>query len=251
MLGIMGISGFFGRLNISQLSISLNFPEEIYAKKAFPLKVTVKNGKNLPSLAVGVEVEGKRKSIPVIEGKGKREAVLELTAPSRGRHRIKEIRIFSPFPFAFFVRSYTVKTDRDFLVFPQPIKCPHISEEAEKAGDSQLPTAKGLEGELVNIREYHPSDPLKLIHWKASAKKGKLLVKEFSRNASEAVLIDFDEINLPLEERLSCIAYLIQCAYSRKIPFGLKIKDRLFPPETGKAHKLRLLRELALFNPER
>ncbi len=251
MLGIMGISGFFGRLNISGISIETTFPEEIYAKEPFLLKITIKNCKKLPSFAIGLEIEKNKKSTAIIEGKSQKEIVITLIAPNRGKHQLKEIKVFSPFPFAFFTRSYTVEKKQTFLVFPKPIKCFYPLKEAEVVGEQFQSGSKGWEGELVNIREYQFEDPLKIIHWKVSAKRGELMVKEFSSPAAESFFVNFDDLQYDLEKKLSCLSYLINYAYSRGIPFGLKLKDKVFLPEITKSHKLKLLKELALFGYEK
>lgn len=50
----------------------------------------------------------------------------------------------------------------------------------------------GEKTNIHDIRSYQKGDPLKLIHWKLSAKKGELLVKDFSSNNHKKVCILID-----------------------------------------------------------
>ena len=55
-------------------------------------------------------------------------------------------------------------------------------------------------------------------------------------------------VHIPLEERLSRAAFTVNrlCSHHRMV--GLRLGDgRSIPPASGTAHRLRLLRELALY----
>ncbi|MCI8408225.1 MAG: DUF58 domain-containing protein [Lachnospiraceae bacterium] len=45
--------------------------------------------------------------------------------------------------------------------------------------------------EIINIREYHPGDHPKSIHWKLSSKKGQLLIKEFAMEEDDMDIVNF------------------------------------------------------------
>jgi hypothetical protein len=48
------------------------------------------------------------------------------------------------------------------------------------------------EGTPTGLREYRPGDPLRLIHWKASARKMEFVVKEMDGDAQDGVEVVFD-----------------------------------------------------------
>jgi uncharacterized protein (DUF58 family) len=95
-------------------------------------------------------------------------------------------------------------------------------------------------------------DPLKYIHWKATAKTGKLKTKELSSLAHRPVIIDFEKVSIAnIEERISSIAYAIVQFCKNNIPVGLKINGNLYLPDVSSAHKINLLRELALYGTDK
>jgi len=49
LLSFMGISGFFGKNNLSSVEVDIEFPQEIYARNEFPLKINLTNKKKTPS----------------------------------------------------------------------------------------------------------------------------------------------------------------------------------------------------------
>ncbi|MBE0599494.1 MAG: DUF58 domain-containing protein, partial [Desulfuromonadales bacterium] len=111
--------------------------------------------------------------------------------------------------------------------------------QGERSGDG-----RGYEGDVSRIGDYH-GEPLKLIHWKLSARLGELKVRELSGPTREPVLIDPSQLPGPgLEERLSCASYLVNRLQREGCPVGLRLGDSILPPEFGRAHRLRLLSAL-------
>jgi len=105
---------------------------------------------------------------------------------------------------------------------------------------------KGYEGELSRIADYRGGEPLKLIHWRLSARHGELKVKELSAVDRPPVTVDLEQLPGGLEERLRCATYLILSFLRENRPVGLRLGSRAIPPAVGRAHKLRLLAELAI-----
>jgi uncharacterized protein (DUF58 family) len=107
---------------------------------------------------------------------------------------------------------------------------------------------KGQEGDISRIGDYLGGEPLKLIHWKLSARHDRLKVKELSSTSQTPVTIDLDTIPASgVEQRLSYGVYLINDLLRRGRPVGLKIGAMEIQPEHSRQHKLLLLKVLALY----
>ncbi len=258
----MGISGFFGRLNIMRLRVEIATPGEIYAGTAIPVKVILENEKRfMPSFLIKVKIGDNDALFPVIDKKGKSASLATVAFPHRGRHRINDVYISSVFPFNFFIRCRHVGLCHDFIVFPAPQKCSIgslIGREKRYKGDRILDKS-GFEAEMLSIRKYQYGDPQKYIHWKASARTGELKTKELSSPAHRPLILELDKIAIAdLEEKLSCVTYIIMKSFHLNIPVGLKIGSSVFSPdarmpaEAGKAGtgKAAMLRKLALYGSE-
>ncbi len=248
MLSFMIISGIIGKKNLDRLEIKVRFPDEIFANVDFPIEYKVKNNKRLlPSFLLILNFEGKKILIPFIEA-GKEYAVTtHYRFTKRGMLEIKNLSICSVFPFDFFVRCVVYTESIPVTVYPYPKRCNILQESVEIKKGKSLEDGKrvGLYGELISVRDYAKGDSIKWIHWKASAKTGKLKTKEFSDLGGEPVVVNLDQIKGSLEERISCATYLILELYKRNIPFGLKYEKKLIKPEHSKKQKVRILRMLA------
>ncbi|WP_036737719.1 DUF58 domain-containing protein [Persephonella sp. IF05-L8] len=253
MLSFMGISGFFGRKNIDKLQIELKFPEEIYADVETPVKIVIKNQKRfLPSFLLKISINNQKSVVPYIDPSGEFDLHLTLKYNRRGWHTLEFIEVCSVFPFNFFTRCKETPVNQKFIIFPKPEKCNLLVLYTSKKSVGDYPSdIIGTQGELLSIKDYSPGDPLKLVHWKATAKTGQLKTKELTEETVRPVLIDFDNVNIPnVEKRISCITYSILQMYKEGIPFGLKIGSILFPPEFSTANKVKILTALAEYGTE-
>jgi uncharacterized protein (DUF58 family) len=170
----------------------------------------------------------------------------------RGRQRLETLRVTSRFPVNFFIRSRLLLLDCDIIVFPAPRPCPARYDAAGGRRDGASNSARrGEQGEVARIGDYTGSEPLKRVHWKLSARHEGLKVKELSASTDEPVILDPED--LPgggLEGRLRCASYLINRYHRGGRAVGLRLPGRVVPPATGELHKLRLLRELALYGQD-
>lgn len=254
----MAISGFFGKRNIEALSADIEFPEEIYARTSFPLKITLTNNRKLlPAFLVKVHAGGNKLLFPFVEAGKKETMYINLSFSRRGRHRYENIHFCSVFPFNFFTRCKKTDNAYEFIVFPYARKCEY-SDILEKGGvhRGEKPLdLTGYEGDIISFRNYITGDPLKYIHWKATARTGHLKTKELSSLSRQPLIIDFDKMPIKnTEEKISCITYIILKLFRHDIPAVLKIKGRVHTIGGGlhsaRAGKTGILKDLALYGTE-
>jgi uncharacterized protein (DUF58 family) len=250
-LSFLGVSGFFGKSNIARVAIELGVPAELYSNTEFLLKVRLTNQRRyLPSFLIRVRSGAVETVFPFVAAGASEERYLTRVAGQRGRHSIDSVIVSSAFPFNFFIRFRQLKTALEYIVFPTPKKCgldDFLERERRARGDAASDRA-GYEGDLLSLRNYAHGDPMKYIHWKASAKSRELKTKELSSLAQQPVVIDFEKTGIRnREERISCVTYLLLRLFRRNIPAGLRIGGRVFAPGTSAAHKIAMIRELALY----
>ena len=80
---------------------------------------------------------------------------------------------------------------REVLVYPK-IEKVDISDQylMEKKGENEI-DRKGFGTDLRSIKDFSQGDNPKFIHWKVSAKKNKLMLKEMQDEESESVNLQF------------------------------------------------------------
>jgi uncharacterized protein (DUF58 family) len=250
LLGFMAVSGILGRWNLAGLGVRLDLPDEIYDGVETMLTVRFENRKRwLPSFLLTFHLPVGRATAVQIDRRGAAGETLYATFHGRGIQSIGSARVESIFPINFFVRSFAIPVERKITVFPAPLFCRNTAEagRARAGGELQAPL-KGYEGDISRISDYSGGEPLKLIHWKLSARHDLLKVKELSTVTRPPVVLELDRLPGNLENRLRCASYLVGSCLRENRPVGLRLGPRtLLPPDTGRAHKLRLLTELALY----
>ncbi|MBF0459368.1 MAG: DUF58 domain-containing protein [Nitrospirae bacterium] len=250
MLGFMGVSGIFGKRNLSNIEVSVEAPPEVFAGVEFPMKITLANHRGfLPGFLLNVSAGGAQVLFPFIDTRAAQYKYVPFQFPARGAQHIGEVHVCSVFPFNFFIRCTPVSRSHEFVVFPAPKKCNlHGASDKNMRSGGERPSDKsGFDSDIVSIRNYIHGDPLKYISWKATARAGKLKTKELSSMSFDPVLIDFGKTGIAdTEERISCITHAILSLIKRNIPVGLKINDKVFPPGASHAARAAMLNALAL-----
>lgn len=112
-----------------------------------------------------------------------RELRLAMVPRRRGLMTMKNLRVELPDPFGLFQRLWSVVNEPgEVLVIPRRYQLPKLdlSGPSElKVGGETASTVRGEGGEFMGLREYRPGDSLRKIHWKAWARTGQPIVKEF------------------------------------------------------------------------
>ncbi|MBF0328488.1 MAG: DUF58 domain-containing protein [Nitrospirae bacterium] len=251
LLSLMGVSGVFGKRNISGIAVSLEFPEEIYANTTVPVKIKIANSRRfMPAFLIRIKAGNEDLLVPFIDRKSTDVRYMNFEFPMRGVQFIENIYISSVFPFNFFVRFRQVPKIYEIIVFPEPKDCQWQSplERSRKTRGEKGSDKSGYESDIISLREYSYGDPLKYLHWKASAKTGTLITKELSALLLQPVVIDFEKVPVKeIEKRVSCITHAILKYHKQNIPVGLKIDGETYNPEISSQHKRVMLKALALY----
>jgi uncharacterized protein (DUF58 family) len=250
----MAVSGIIGRANLAGVEVAVELPPEIYDGTETLLQVRLHNHRRLlPACLIQVQLAGQTLTFPVVEGKAEQGRSLPVTFRGRGRHPLEAVLISSIFPINFFLRRRWQALAGEVTVFPAPRRClPPVQTGGRQAGGELRRPARGYEGDLSRIGDYRGGEPLKMIHWKLSARHGTLKVKELSAVAQQPILLDLATMpGAHLEERLCSASYLVNRYLREQRPVGLRLGKRTIPADLSAVHKHRLLTELALHGKDR
>lgn len=125
---------------------------------------------------------GRTKGLELEPGEEK-QIYLAVKPLRRGSIKFNDIRAELPDPFGFFQRRRPILNDEEeVLITPQRYDLPNLDLE----GTSELmveldtfSTVRGEGGQFMGLREYREGDSLRSIDWKAWARTGHPIVKEF------------------------------------------------------------------------
>jgi uncharacterized protein (DUF58 family) len=253
LLGYMLGSGVAGRRNVRGAEVSLTFPDEVYAHVPCPVIVHVLNKNRFASLfLIDVSLGGQGVFFGSIPPGRTQSRTLFVTFPARGRHVLDddEVRLSSVYPFNFFVRWWATGCREDVMVFPYPLRCQgesvFVQAPSNDARDASVPIG---DTDVVGVRAYIDGDSMKRIHWKSSARTGKLKTRLYDGGgADNGHIIDMDHLLADDVERgLSMAAWTITESMKSGAAVGMRWKNQITPPAAGRVHKLELLRRLALY----
>ncbi|MBN1219597.1 MAG: DUF58 domain-containing protein [Anaerolineae bacterium] len=116
----------------------------------------------------------------------------QTTCDRRGLHAFPKLRLQSKGPFGFFSTRRLLDAPDEILIYPyyHPLKRLRLLETRELA---ERQTARvGLGTQVVSTREYRPGDSLRQIHWRSTARAGKLIVKEFAQEDQPSLTVVLD-----------------------------------------------------------
>ncbi|NLT22324.1 MAG: DUF58 domain-containing protein [Syntrophorhabdus sp.] len=250
----MSISGVFGKTNLSKLDLMIEFPQEVYAGSRVPVKITMRNRRRfLPAFLIGLSADRISALLPFTPRKGTSSVYTSVTFHERGLHTIEDPSVYSVFPFNFFTRFKRLRRAYTITVLPRLKACDLASlyRKEHRSRGERTSDKIGYDSDIVSIREYVRGDPIKYIHWKATARTGRLKTKEQSSLSYQPVIIEFDRVLVKdIEERISCVAYTIVQLLRNNVPVGLRIDGRLYPPDVTAVHRLNMLKELAVYDKD-
>jgi uncharacterized protein (DUF58 family) len=138
---------------------------------------------------------------------------------TRGLHELSEVSVESTGMFGLFRRRRKFTATDSVLVYPSWEEISQVGLLESSMGVSEGVSKSRSGVEVAGTRRYVAGDPYRNIHWRNSARSGRLAVKEFDSwsEHSVAILIDADELPaLTSEERHS--DYAVRMAASASGP---------------------------------
>ena len=122
-----------------------------------------------------------------------------MTFPHRGVYHQEAFLIVTRFPFGFLRKSRQLSLKTQALVYPSVEPNPECMEILTGVQGALENLTKGPGQDLYALRGYVPTDSARHVHWKASARSGSLMVREFTRENDCRILLVLDP-HLPEEE---------------------------------------------------
>src|SRR5216684_961051 len=118
-----------------------------------------------------------------------------LRPEKRGCFQVGPLEVMATDPLGIFQFHHQLSETAELLVYPRTVDLPWIFPPGGSPyGASSLHTAemRGEGSEFYGIREYQPGDPLRRVHWRSSARMGRLAVVEYEHDVSVDLTLVLD-----------------------------------------------------------
>src|SRR5258706_270453 len=204
VIAIILMSGILSSITLSGVAMRLQLPEHIFAGQPVRASIELENEKlTLPSFSLRVEAVAAKNSppaalletpvyFPYLPKRGRVNQSVPMTFPARGVYRQEAFRIVTRFPFGFLQKAHRVDLRTDALVYPSVEPTREFFEIMPGLQGAIESRDNGRGQNLYALRDYVPTDSARHVHWKASARLGSLMVREFTREDETRVLLVLD-----------------------------------------------------------
>jgi uncharacterized protein (DUF58 family) len=250
MMSFVAASGILSMINLSGIEVKMKPQGDAFALAPATLRFSLVNTKSLiPSYSLNIEIDDKKSFVPCLPPKVESAASLKHVFRARGWNKVPEARLSTRFPFGFFRKWIRIDLgDDDILVFPK-IEAISVGDEAFKERQGETESEKpGFGYDLRSIKEFRHGDNPRLIHWKTTAKTGRLMVREMDDETKRAV-IEFrpERDKTRLEHQISRLASLLMELLKEGFEVEFITPDRTFSSSLTGGSPRPVLRYLALF----
>lgn len=184
-------------------------PPRVHAGHPFLMGIVLRNEKRrFPSFSIEVEdlcddqVVDKRCYFLKIPSGRTQQTSYRHSLPRRGQYVFTAFRISTKFPFALFRASRYVEHRSEIIVYPALLQLSHLPQALLPAVGEQAHGRVGRRGVFHSVRELRTGDDPRDIHWKSSARRQRLMVREYEDEAIQQVSLYIDNA-LTEEERKS------------------------------------------------
>ena len=225
LLSAIAVSGIISRSSLRQISLSLQLPENVFVGERVSIKITLRNLKRIfPSFSIRVEDPDLSRThvpfsllrmlklrnsspestaqdkalfrqaayFPMLRAGETRSELAFQSFPHRGLYHLRGFWISTRFPFGLFRRGEFIGAKGEILVYPLiqeissffhllPFLPGHL--EGSRVGQGE---------NLFSMRKYQESESARIIDWKATAKTGELMARDYAREEENAICLILD-----------------------------------------------------------
>ena len=260
LLAFLVLSGVLSESALRGLTVRRLLPAELVAEQEASVGIEVRNGqRRVPSFAVVVEdvirvagitrPAGRAFALRVEPGTAELRSY-RFAPAARGPLAFVGFRVATRFPFGLFSKALWIDAAREALVFPalDPVRPARPQRGVMRRGEARAGPA-GQSPESAGLRGYAPGDAHRRVHWRASLRRGALLVREQEQESTGEHVVRLRTAGVPagagFEAAVRRAASDVAVNLRSGLRVGLRTDERAFAPGDGASQRRRLLAYLA------
>jgi uncharacterized protein (DUF58 family) len=213
------------------------------------------------TLAVNDAFDGGRRAArlllaPMRPGEEAR-AAYRVPTDRRGRYEVGPLRVTLVDPFGLVERSQLVLSTEEVIVYP---RVRDVLPPAEMGGldlDREQPQVRSRiepSGEFHTLREYAPGDDLRHVHWRSTARRGRLMMRQNEARRRTPVLLMLDvrpgaHDRASFERAVEACASIVSAIDRTDRPVDVILSTGQLIGAAGRRHLGTVMDELAVVEP--
>lgn len=236
--------------NLVGLELSFAGVEPVFAGQVAKFRIAVTNHSKSARHGVLLYTDDVQSDIADLAPGESRLFTLAVPTAARGWVGLQRFGIRTLFPFELFRAWAWLHMDLRGLVYPAAADKAPPPPPTQSAHGHRQHDARGEE-DFAGLRRFHEGDSPRQVAWKAYARSGQLLSKQFAGADTSSQWFDFADVPVAdVDARLSILTRWITDTDHTRADYGLRLPGREFSPANGGAQRQRCLEALALFGLE-
>jgi uncharacterized protein (DUF58 family) len=254
LLASIVVSGVLSEQSLKGVRIERRLPAVATAGQPALIGLLARNGKRrAPSFSLEVreargDVAG-RGFLVLLPARQAAEVAYPFVPQRRGVHRFEQIELATRAPFGLFEKSRKLDAPAELVVFPRQVPAPPSLSRA-LAREGERPEDRiGLGLEAHSLRDHRPGEDWRSIHWRSSARAGRLIGIDREQERRKRVCVLLDQRALAgeaLERAVETAAALVTRELDSGAEVALALAGQFLPAASGEAQRHAALRMLAL-----
>lgn len=200
LLSLIVVSGVLSEYTLRALAVTRDLPRQVHAGRPFLTGISLRNRKRrLPSFSIQVEdiVEGrpiaKKCYFLKVPAGMSQQTSYRAEFPRRGVYTYEGLRLSTRFPFAFFTKARVVAEPGTVVVLPRVLAVAELPIPVRTLVGELAQLRRGAGREFYGLRPLRPGDDARDVHWKRSAREGRLILREYARQASRRIRVQVND----------------------------------------------------------
>lgn len=197
LIALLAVGWLSARFSVRGLTVERLLPREVFEGDAVTvtLRVAARRGRRhflelhdaVPGLTAHVSF------LPYADARRKAEGIYRAIAKRRGVHCVDSVDVRSSGLAGLFEARRRVPVPGAVTVFPRYWPVPEFplpGRVGVEAASVPQPARDGLD--VAGVREFRDGDSLRHVHWRSTARRGTLVVREFERDVHQPVALLLD-----------------------------------------------------------
>jgi uncharacterized protein (DUF58 family) len=250
LIGICFFAKHQCQRNLVGLELTFAGTDPVFAGQSIRFRIAISNQSRNARYGIRIYHDRTSSDVHDLQPGESKIFILPVATDRRGWIQLDRFGIRTLFPFELFRSWAWLHMDLRGLVYPKPSENPPEPPPTHVAHGHRQHDARGEE-DFAGLRRYNEGDSPRHVAWKAYARSGQMLSKQFAGADTSSQWFDFDAIpTAELEERLSILTQWIVNSDRTLEDYGLRLPGLEFPPAHGETQRRRCLEALALFGED-